>query len=140
MASKTGKNGGMAACGTWVARLIFARGDGLRNRVMLPSQGDGMSNLTNRGAGAAGELLGKIKGTVGKVIGNPQMEAEGRAKELQGKNKQAAAKAAERVGGKADEIVGVVKKRVGALIDNEQMEVEGKAKELKGKARQRANQ
>jgi uncharacterized protein YjbJ (UPF0337 family) len=99
-----------------------------------------MSNVVKRGEGAAGELLGKLKGSVGKLIGNRQMEAEGRAKELKGVAKQAAAKSAERTGGLVDEIAGAVKKRVGSVLDNEQMEVEGRAKELKGKARQRSNQ
>src|SRR5438309_820479 len=42
--------------------------------------GDDMGNETNRGEGAAEELGGKIKKNVGKVIGNEQMEAEGKAK------------------------------------------------------------
>ncbi len=98
-----------------------------------------MSNATKRGEGAAEELGGKIKATVGKVIGNEQMEAEGNLKELKGKSKQEAAKAGERVKGKVEEVVGAVKNRVGAVIDNEQMQAEGKVKELKGQARQIAN-
>jgi uncharacterized protein YjbJ (UPF0337 family) len=98
-----------------------------------------MSNASKRGEGAAEELGGKIKGAIGKVIGNEQMQAEGKAKELEGKAKQEAAKAGERVKGAVEEAVGAAKNRVGALIDNEQMEVEGKAKELKGEARQEAN-
>ena len=42
-------------------------------------------NLKNRAAGAVKELGGKIEKTVGKVIGNEQMQIEGKAKELQGK-------------------------------------------------------
>jgi uncharacterized protein YjbJ (UPF0337 family) len=107
---------------------------------MPPAQGDTMSNVVKRGEGAAGELVGKIKGQVGKLIGNEQMEAEGKVKELKGQTKQAAAKASERAVGKVDEISGVVKRKVGAVLGNEQMQVEGKARELKGKARGRANQ
>ena len=86
-----------------------------------------MSNASKRGEGAAEELGGKIKGTIGKVIGNEQMEAEGKAKELKGEGKQEAAKGAERTKGAVEEAVGAVKNRVGAVIDNQQMQAEGKA-------------
>ena len=98
-----------------------------------------MSNAANRGEGKAQEIGGAIKKNVGKLIGNEQMEAEGTAKELEGKGKQEAAKAAERSKGAVQEVVGTVKNRVGALIDNEQMQAEGKVKELEGEARQKAN-
>jgi uncharacterized protein YjbJ (UPF0337 family) len=98
-----------------------------------------MSNTSKRIEGAAEELGGKIKGAVGHLIGNEQMEAEGKATELKGEAKQEAAKAGERVKGGLEEAGGAVKKNVGKLIDNEQMEAEGKATELKGEARQKAN-
>ena len=98
-----------------------------------------MSNASKRSEGAAEQLGGKIKRSIGKLIGNERMEAEGRAKELEGIAKQEAAKAAERGKGKVEEVAGAVKNRVGAVVDNEQMQVEGKAKELKGEARQKAN-
>jgi uncharacterized protein YjbJ (UPF0337 family) len=98
-----------------------------------------MSNASKRGEGAAEKLGGKIKRSIGKLIGNEQMQAEGRAKELKGTAKVESAKAAERAKGQAEEVAGAVKNRVGAVIDNEQMQVEGKAKELKGEARQKAN-
>ena len=63
-----------------------------------------MGNAANRGEGAAEELGGKIKKTVGKVIGNEQMEAEGKAKELKGEAKQEAAKAGERTKGEVEEV------------------------------------
>ena len=98
-----------------------------------------MSNTGKRIEGAAEELGGKIKAGIGSAIGNEQMEAEGRATELKGEAKQAAAKAGERVKGAVEEAGGALKKGVGKLIDNEQMEVEGRAKELQGEARQKAN-
>lgn len=98
-----------------------------------------MGNVANRGEGVAEQVGGKIKAGVGKLIGNEQMEAEGRAKELKGEAREEAAKAGERSKGAVEEVVGAVKNRVGAVIDNEQMQVEGKAKELKGEARQKAN-
>ena len=84
-------------------------------------------------------LAARSRETVGKVIGNEQMEAEGEAKELKGQAKQEAAKAAERVKGKVEETVGAVKNRVGAVIGNEQMQAEGKVKELTGEGRQNTN-
>ena len=51
-----------------------------------------MGNGINRSEGAAEELGGKVKNTVGKLIGNEQMEAEGKAKELKGEARQAANK------------------------------------------------
>src|SRR5580698_4862870 len=99
-----------------------------------------MSNESNKGEGMAQQVGGKIKQVVGKVIGNEQMETEGKAKEVEGKARVEAAKAAERTKGKVEEAVGTVKNRVGAVIDNEQMEAEGKVAELKGEARQKANE
>ena len=99
-----------------------------------------MSNIDRKNEGKLEQVGGKIKGAIGTAIGNEQMQAEGKAKELKGKGKQEAAKAAERTKGAVQEAVGAVKNRVGAVIDNEQMEAEGRAKELEGEARQRANQ
>jgi len=98
-----------------------------------------MSNASKRSEGAAEKLGGKVKGAVGKLIGNEQMEAEGKAKELKGDAKQQAAKSAERTKGKVEEVTGAVENRIGAAIDNEQMQAEGKVRELKGEARQKAN-
>ena len=63
-----------------------------------------MSNASKRADGAVEELGGKIKQTVGAVIGNHKMEAEGHAKKVEGHGKQEAAKAAEHVKDKVDEI------------------------------------
>ncbi len=98
-----------------------------------------MSNASKRSEGAAEKLGGKIKGTIGKLIDNEQMEAEGKAKELKGTAKEEAAKGAERTKGKVEEVTGAIKNRVGHVIDNEQMQAEGKVKELTGQARQKAN-
>ena len=98
-----------------------------------------MSNGSKRAEGAAEEIGGKIKKGIGKLIGNEQMEAEGKVKEEAGDAKQEAAKAAERTKGKVQEIVGAVKNRVGAVIDNDELQADGRAKELEGEARQKAN-
>ena len=93
----------------------------------------------DRGEGAAEKVGGKIKQGIGKAIGNEQMEAEGKAKELKGEAREESAKAGERSKGKVEEVTGAIKNRVGAVIDNEQMQAEGKAKELQGEARQKVN-
>ena len=46
------------------------------------------NNTTKRAQGAAEELGGKIKGAVGEVIDNEQMEVEGRATELKGQARE----------------------------------------------------
>jgi uncharacterized protein YjbJ (UPF0337 family) len=98
-----------------------------------------MSNASKRSEGTAEQVGGAIKEGVGKILGNERLEAEGRARKLEGEAKKEAAKASERAEGKTEEVAGAVKNRVGALIGNEQMQAEGKAKELTGEARQKAN-
>lgn len=99
-----------------------------------------MSNTSDRAVGAVKELGGKIKGAVGKAIGNRQMEAEGKAAQYEGAARQAAAKASERGKAMVESVAGAVKERVGAAIGNEQLELEGKAESLVGEARKGANQ
>lgn len=98
-----------------------------------------MNNARKRGQGAAEKLGGKLKGAVGRLIDNEQMEAEGALKEVRGRDKEESAKAAERTKGKIEQVTGAAKNRVGALIDNEQMQAEGKLRELKGQTRQKTN-
>ena len=98
-----------------------------------------MSQVAKRAEGVVEQVGGSLKEGVGKLIGNEQMEVEGKATKLKGKAKEVAAKAAERTKGKIEEVVGTVKGHVGDLIDNEQMQLEGEAKKLTGEARQKAN-
>jgi len=98
-----------------------------------------MSNESKRITGAAEELGGKIKGAVGKLIGNEQMQAEGKVAEIKGEATQKAAKLAERVKGKVEEVAGAVKKHLGDALDDEEMEAEGKLKQTMGEARQSLN-
>lgn len=98
-----------------------------------------MGNKARRAKGAAQEVVGKLKKTAGRIVGSERVEAEGRATELKGRERQAVAKAGERAKGTVEQAGGALKKNLGKLIDNEQMEVEGKAKELVGKTRRKAN-
>jgi uncharacterized protein YjbJ (UPF0337 family) len=98
-----------------------------------------MANTSKRIKGKAEEIGGRIKGAVGGLLGNEQMQVEGKAKAAKGMARQEVAKAGERIKGGVEELAGKAKKAVGGLVDNEQMKLEGKAKELKGKARQAGN-
>lgn len=98
-----------------------------------------MGNQARRGEGAVQEVVGKAKAAAGRAVGNPRMEAEGRAKAHEGQGRQAVATAAERLKGKGEELSGAIKNRVGHAIDNQQMEAEGKGRQLKGQARQAFN-
>ena len=49
-----------------------------------------MSTESKRGEGAAEELGGKVKKVAGQVLGNEQMQVEGKAKELKGEARQKA--------------------------------------------------
>lgn len=97
------------------------------------------STIKKRAEGLAKEVGGKIQNTVGKLVGSEQMEAQGRATELEGEKKQEQVKTTERLKGKAEEALGAIKKKVGDVIDDEELEASGRAQELKGEARQNAN-
>lgn len=98
-----------------------------------------MGTAADRTEGAAEKVGGKIKEAVGGVVGNEQMQAEGRAKAMQGEAKEEAAKAGERAKGAVHEAAGKVKNVVGAVTGSGRMQAEGKATELEGEARQKAN-
>jgi len=98
-----------------------------------------MRNSSKRVEGVAEELGGMIRGGFGKLIGNKQMQATGKARELEGVAKQQSAKTAERVKGKMEQAVGAVKYRVGAAIDNKHLQAKGQAESLRGEARRNAN-
>ena len=77
---------------------VASRGEYSKERIM--------SNMSKRVEGKTEQLGGKLKGAVGSLIGNKQMEAEGKATALKGKAKQEAAKAGERIKGKVEELKG----------------------------------
>ena len=94
-----------------------------------------MSNASKRGEGAAEEIGGKIKGAVGKLIDNEQMQAEGKAKELKGAPRSKRRRRPRSVSkGAVEEAVGAVKNRVGALIDDEEMEAEEQGQRAEGRS------
>lgn len=64
-----------------------------------------MTQLMNRVSGAAKRLGGKVEKTVGKLVGNPRLQAKGAMLEMSGKAKGSVAKAASRVAGAQKRVV-----------------------------------
>src|SRR5215510_11030082 len=98
-----------------------------------------MSNRNERTEGTAEKLRGKLKKGIGRILGNPRLQAEGRSAEARGRGRVAAAKTRERAKGRAQQLLGAAKNRVGRVLGNPKMITEGKARELGGEARQKAN-
>jgi uncharacterized protein YjbJ (UPF0337 family) len=98
-----------------------------------------MKNASRRAAGSAKELQGKVKKTVGRLIGSERLEAEGRARELAGRDEKETAKAKERVKGAVEEVTGRIQAAGGDLIDDPETHARGRLRKAKGKARQAAN-
>ncbi len=95
--------------------------------------------IAERAEGAFEKLAGTIKRTVGHLLGNETMEAEGRVKELQGDARQASGMAVERAQGAVEQAAGVVANRVGHVIDAPKLQKKGRATAAKGKARVKKN-
>jgi len=95
--------------------------------------------MASKVSGYKDEVLGSAKETVGKALGNEQMQAEGAAKNMYGHAEVEAAKGQQRVQGTGEQFTGNVKNAVGKVIGNEQMRAEGDAEWAKGKARSEAN-
>jgi uncharacterized protein YjbJ (UPF0337 family) len=99
-----------------------------------------MGNNTKRAAGTAKEVGGKVVKKIGQVVGSERLEAEGRAKELEGRDQKENAKTRERVKGTVEETVGEVQRRAGKLLDDEEMEAKGVARKATGTVRKKANE
>lgn len=98
-----------------------------------------MKNASKRASGTAKELHGKVKRAVGKMVGSKRLQAEGRARELAGRDEKETAKAMERVKGAVEEVTGRIQGAAGDLIDDRETHVRGRFRQAKGKARQAAN-
>jgi len=86
------------------------------------------------------QYVGGAKETTGKVIGNEQWQAEGKAQKAKGEATEAAIKAKERTKGTGEQVKGGLKEGAGTVLGNEQMKYEGKAERKKGEIRKKANQ
>jgi len=72
----------------------------VRHKSRAQFEEDDMTTGTKRVEGAAEVLGGKIRGGFGKLIGDKQMQAAGKAHVIEGKAKQQLANAVARVKGK----------------------------------------
>ena len=85
------------------------------------------------------ELKGRAKAGFGKLIGNEQMQIEGKAEATGSMAKHVASRAGERVKGDTKVLGGAVKHDVGEMTDDEKLKAKGKRTEREGRARQRTD-
>ncbi|CAG8467509.1 8392_t:CDS:2 [Cetraspora pellucida] len=74
--------------------------------------------------GDAKYYQGVVQESVGKALGNEQMQTDGTAKKLEGQSEAEAAKVAGQQ--KKEKVIGNVKETTGSALGNEQMEAEGR--------------
>lgn len=91
-----------------------------------------------RSEGTFEKVGGTIKKNVGHLLGDEQMELEGKVKEIEGEKRVQAADAVDHAKGAVKELLGAVENRVGHLIDNKAMQEDGKKKETDGRAQRKA--
>ncbi|CAG8524611.1 DNA binding protein [Gigaspora rosea] len=86
------------------------------------------NNEPSKIGGDAKYYQGAVKETVGKALGNEQMQAEGTAKKLEGKTESDAAKNAtkDQSRNKTNEVVGGAKETVGSAIGDDQLQAQGR--------------
>ncbi|KAF0448593.1 putative cruciform DNA binding protein [Gigaspora margarita] len=86
------------------------------------------NNEPSKIGGDAKYYQGAVKETVGKALGNEQMQAEGTAKKLEGKTESDAAKNStkDQTRNKTNNVVGGAKETVGSAIGDEQLQAQGR--------------
>ncbi|ORX92505.1 DNA binding protein [Basidiobolus meristosporus CBS 931.73] len=82
---------------------------------------------------------GAIKENLGNMMGNEQMQAEGKADRASADAEYKGAQAQGYAQGAGEKIKGNIKDTVGGALGNEQMQAEGKAGATKGDARMNWN-
>ncbi|KAG5185706.1 DNA binding protein [Tribonema minus] len=82
------------------------------------------------------QVIGQVKATVGKTIGNHQMEAEGNVQHQHGTTEKEVAAAKQKGEGLVDNVHGHLQKATGQFTGNERMQAEGEVNKAKGKAKQ----
>jgi uncharacterized protein YjbJ (UPF0337 family) len=90
--------------------------------------------------GAMQELGGKAKEALGHANRDERLVQEGRVDQVQGQDRQDAAKVNERIQGAAEQVGGRVKSVAGAVTGDNSTEAEGKLDELKGQVRRKINE
>ncbi|MGK5371584.1 CsbD family protein, partial [Salmonella sp. NW985] len=93
----------------------------------------------NKAHGTKDQVTGQIQETVGGIIGNDRMRAEGAATREGGKAEVNAAKAENRAEATGTDIKGHAKDAFGALTGDNKMQAEGKADKTKADAQHNAN-
>ena len=91
-------------------------------------------------AGKVDEVVGSVKKTVGRAVGDRSLEAEGTVREAGGQVRQEEAKAVGRTRGVGQQIAGKLKTAVGQVTGDESLEAEGRVEDAEGKLRRKANQ
>eukprot|EP00611_Tribonema_gayanum_P021370 TRINITY_DN408_c0_g2_i2.p2 TRINITY_DN408_c0_g2~~TRINITY_DN408_c0_g2_i2.p2 ORF type:complete len:100 (-),score=31.10 TRINITY_DN408_c0_g2_i2:515-814(-) len=81
------------------------------------------------------QVVGQVKATVGKTIGNHTMEAEGNMQHTHGTAEKHAATAKQTAEGTGDKVYGHIQKATGRVLGNERMQVEGEMNKAKGRAK-----
>jgi uncharacterized protein YjbJ (UPF0337 family) len=71
-----------------------------------------MGSTTDKVKGAANQVGGKIKESVGKAIGNEQMQAEGNVQQIKGKAQQTLGEAKDAVKSTANKVADSVNKKL----------------------------
>ncbi|RIA97201.1 putative cruciform DNA binding protein [Glomus cerebriforme] len=77
---------------------------------------------------------GAAKEAMGQAIGNQQMQAEGKAKKLEGEGEYKAAQTKGQAEGYKDKVTGGLKETAGQLTGNQQMQAEGNVTKNTGQA------
>lgn len=95
--------------------------------------------MGNRIKGAAEELGGKAKESLGNLTDNERLRQEGLADQDRGRARQDVAKAEQQVKGGFEKAGGRAQGAVGAVTGDESKQAEGKLGELKGEIRQKLN-
>jgi len=82
---------------------------------------------------------GAAKETLGKTLGNEQMQGEGLSLKLQGEGEYKAAQTKGQAEGYKDKVTGGTKETAGKAIGNQQMQAEGNVTKNSGEAKKEIN-
>eukprot|EP01089_Gocevia_fonbrunei_P020095 TRINITY_DN7356_c0_g1_i1.p2 TRINITY_DN7356_c0_g1~~TRINITY_DN7356_c0_g1_i1.p2 ORF type:complete len:111 (+),score=43.04 TRINITY_DN7356_c0_g1_i1:46-333(+) len=94
----------------------------------------------SKASGYTDQAIGAVKENVGYVLGNEQMEAEGKLQRVKGNAEVEGVKAENRVEGTVDQVTGAMKEAAGKVTGNKETEFKGKLEKEQGKAKKAANQ
>ncbi|KAI9088801.1 hypothetical protein DFS34DRAFT_640124 [Phlyctochytrium arcticum] len=90
--------------------------------------------------GTGDQYMGSAKETVGNLVGNERLQAEGKAQNAKGVASQEAAKAGNRAEAAGENVGGMGKQVLGAVTGNDSKEAEGRAQRAKADVKDKINQ